>query len=429
MLFKNITIVDENFKIRNNMYVGVEKDRIEYVSDTMPEKDYGEIYSGKDKVLLPGFVNSHSHAAMTLMRGYGENLSLDDWLNTRIFPFEDKLDEETVYWGTSLSMAESLRFGIVSSTDMYYFCESVARAVEEAGAKANISRAITQFTDEDLFETDRFKEAEKLYREFNNTADGRILIDMSIHAEYTSNRDVVRQLAEYTKQINANMHIHMSETKKEHEECKARHGGMTPAQYFNSLGAFDTRTVAAHCVWIEGEDYDILKDKGVTVAVNPISNLKLASGVCDVSKLLDRGINVAIGTDSVASNNSLNFIEEMKTFAIATKGFTYNPAVVSPEQTIRAACYGGAVGQGRKDCGMIKEGNKADLVVMDIGSPYMQPVHDLLNNIVYSASGNDVVMTMCDGKVLYRDGEYTTIDIERVCFEAKKNTERILKQL
>lgn len=429
MLFKDITIIDENYETRKNMYVGTSGDKIAYISDVMPEESYGEVYSGKGKVLLPAFVNSHSHAAMTLMRGYGENMSLDDWLFSRVFPFEEKLNSEAVYWGTALSMAESIRFGIVSSTDMYYFCEDVVRAVLDAGAKANVSRSISHFTDDDLYDSYRFKETESLYRNFNGAGEGKIIIDMSIHSEYTTTPRAVKQLADFTKEIGANMHVHVSETKKEHEECKERHGGLTPVQYLNSLGAFDTPSVAAHCVWIEGEDYDILKEKGVTVAVNPVSNLKLASGVCNVSALLDRGINVAIGTDSVASNNSLNFIEEMKMFAISTKGTIYDPAVVSPVQTLAAATAGGARAQGRNDCGFIRVGNKADLIVLDIDTPYMRPSHNLITNIVYSASGSDIVMTMCDGRVLYKDGEYLTIDIERTYYETEKNTEAILSQL
>lgn len=429
MLFKDITIIDENYETRKNMYVGTSGDIIAYISDVMPEESYGEVYSGKGKVLLPAFVNSHSHAAMTLMRGYGENMSLDDWLFSRVFPFEEKLNSEAVYWGTALSMAESIRFGIVSSTDMYYFCEDVVRAVLDAGAKANVSRSISHFTDDDLYDSYRFRETESLYRNFNGAGEGKIIIDMSIHSEYTTTPRAVKQLADFTKEIGANMHVHVSETKKEHEECKERHGGLTPVQYLNSLGAFDTPSVAAHCVWIEGEDYDILKEKGVTVAVNPVSNLKLASGVCNVSALLDRGINVAIGTDSVASNNSLNFIEEMKMFAISTKGTIYDPAVVSPVQTLAAATAGGARAQGRNDCGFIRVGNKADLIVLDIDTPYMRPSHNLITNIVYSASGSDIVMTMCDGRVLYKDGEYLTIDIERTYYETEKNTEAILSQL
>ena len=429
MLFKNITVIDENFDVRSNMYVGVRGKYIEYVSDVMPDADYGEVYDGAGRVMLPGFVNSHSHSAMSLMRGYGENMALSDWLNKKIFPFEDKLTGEAVYWASLLAMAESVRFGIVSSTDMYYFCDQVAEAVIESGAKANISRAITHFSDDDIWGTDRFIEAVTFYRDYNGAADGRIRSDMSIHAEYTTTPAAVEQLAEYTCEIGANMHIHLSETKSEHEECRQRHNGMSPAQYFNSLGAFDTPCVAAHCVWIEGEDYDILKDKGVTVAVNPVSNLKLASGVCDVAKLLDKGINVAIGTDSVASNNSLNFMEEMKFFALAAKGFTGNPAVVSPKEALRAATLAGAKAQGRENTGLIREGFRADIVVIDTDKPYMYPVHNILNNIVYSASGSDVVLTMCDGKVLYRDGEYMTIDIEKTVFEAQRCTKNILSCL
>ena len=225
------------------------------------------------------------------------------------------------------------------------------------------------------------------------------------------------------------MHVHVSETKKEHEECKERHGGKTPVKYLSDLGLFDTRTTAAHCVWVEPEDMDILKEKNVSVASNPISNLKLASGVCNVPELLRRGINVTIGTDSVSSNNSLNFIEEMKAFAIASKMMYSDPTAVSPKQTAAAATVNGAKAQGRNDCGVLDKGYRADLAVIDVSGPNMHPVHDMLNNLVYSASGSDVCMTMCDGKVLYRDGEFTTIDIEKTIFETEQETKKILSSL
>ncbi|MBR6584167.1 MAG: amidohydrolase family protein, partial [Firmicutes bacterium] len=214
-----------------------------------------------------------------------------------------------------------------------------------------------------------------------------------------------------------------------HEECKGRRNGMTPAQYFNSLGVFDMPATAAHCVWIEGEDFDILREKNVTVASNPVSNLKLASGVCNVPELLRRGVNVALGTDSVASNNSLNFFEEMKVFAMASKMMYKDPTVVTPVETLRAATVNGALGQGRKDCGLVKEGFRADLIVVDIDQPNMHPVHNMANNLVYSASGTDVVMTMSDGKVIYENGEYKTLDIEKTIFEAGLSTKEILAKL
>lgn len=428
MLIKNITLIDENFQVQENRYVGIDDERITYISKEVPKQDFGRVYDGTGKLLMSGFVNTHAHSPMTLMRGYGENLALQDWLNQKIFPFEDKLTGDAVYWGTLLAMAESIRFGIVSTTDMYYFSEDMIRAIDESGAKNNISRSITCFDDSDLWSLQSAKEMKSIYETYHNAAGGRIKVDMSIHAEYTSTPKIVQQLAEYTQSIGTNMHVHLSETKLEHEECKQRHG-MTPAAYFNKLGLFETPTTAAHCVWLEDEDFTILREKGVTAASNPVSNMKLASGVCNVPKLLESGINVSLGTDSVASNNSLNFIEEIKFLACAAKERLKDPTAVTPKQALRAATLAGAISQGREDCGSVKEGNKADLIVIDISGPHMQPAHDLINNLVYSASGSDVVMTMADGKILYENGQYTTIDIEKTIHEANRATKGILEAL
>ena len=430
MLFKNITILDEQLKPLENHYVGTLGDKIEYISKIFPENYslYGESYDGKGKLLMPGFVNSHAHSPMTLMRGYGENLTLMDWLEKKIFPFEALLRGEDVRYGTLLAMAESLRYGIVSTTDMYYFSEYMVRGILESETKNNISRSIVNFTNDDLWSLDGAKEMKELYEKHNGAGNGKIRVDMSLHGEYTSNPETARALAEYTKEIGANMHLHLSETKFEHEECIKR-WGRTPAAYLEELGLFETKATAAHCVWVSEEDMDIFKDKGVTVACNPVSNLKLASGVCNVPLLLEKGINVAIGTDSVASNNSLNFIEEIKIFSIAPKMQYNDPTKVTPYQALYAATRGGALGQGRDDCGVLATGFKADLIVLDISNPNMKPVHDLLTNLVYSASGSDVVLTMVDGKVLYRDGEYSTIDVEKVVFEVEKAAERISSQL
>ena len=432
MLFKNISILDENFDIKENMNVVTQGSRIKYIGELIP-KSIGvhleESFDGRGKLLMPAFYNAHGHSPMTLMRGYGENMALQDWLNKRIFPFEDKLDSKAVYWATLLAMAESIRFGIVSTSDMYYFIDDMVAATLASGAKANISRAIVNFDDSDIWQLPSMKEMKRTFDAYHNMEDERIKMDVSIHAEYTSTPAAVLAVSEYGKQSGANMHIHVSETKSEHQECKNRHNGMTPVQYFNSLGAWDMPATAAHCVWIEGEDFDILKEKNVTVASNPISNLKLASGVCNVPELLRRGINVALGTDSVASNNSLNFFEEMKVFATASKMMFNDPTSVTPEETLRAATYCGAKSQGRRDCGLVKEGYRADLIVVNLDTPNMHPVHNLKNNLVYSSSGSDVMLTMADGNVLYENGEYKLIDIERTVFEVEEATKRILKSL
>ncbi|MDR2295754.1 MAG: amidohydrolase [Clostridiales Family XIII bacterium] len=429
MLFENITVLYEDGRAEEGRYVGIAGDRIAYVGATAPAEDFGEVYAGSGRLLMPAFYNAHAHSPMTLLRGYGENLKLQDWLTTRIFPFEDKLTGEAVYFGTLLAVAESLRFGIVSTTDMYYFCEDMLRAFAESGAKVNISRGITCFTDEDLTDLTGFREAKRLVEAYDGTADGRVKAELSLHAEYTSNPKIAAQLAEYANATGAGMHVHISETKAEHEACMARHGGKTPVAYLASLGFFETRTTAAHCVHVTEADMDILAQKGVTVASCPVSNMKLSSGVCDVPRLLEKGVNVAIGTDGAASNNSLNFIEEMKFFALANKLMRGDPTLVSPACALTAATASGARSQGRPDCGAIRVGAKADLIVLDLSVPNMHPVHALANNVVYAASGGDLCLTMADGRVLYRDGCYKTIDIERTLFEADRATERILGAL
>lgn len=429
LLFSDITILDEFFEEQKHMYVGVEGKTISYIGSTRPEKDFGEEYDGTGKLLMSAFYNAHAHSPMMLMRGYGENLALSDWLNTRIFPFEDKLYSDAVYYATLLAMAESLRFGIVSTSDMYYFCEDMVRAVADSGAKANISRSITSFTEGSVKNADSYREAVALAENCHGAADGRILVDASIHAEYTNTEQSILDVAEYASLYGLNMHVHISETREEHEECRQRHGGRTPVQLFCDLGAFDTRTTAAHCVWITDEDRQIFAEKNVTVASCPVSNLKLASGIADIPALLEKGINVAIGTDSVASNNSLNFIEEMKFFALLNKVKHYDPTLVTPRQTLKAATRAGAVSQGREDCGLLKEGNRADLIVLDLSVPHMKPVHDLATNLVYSASGSDVLLTMCDGNVLYRDGEFLSIDIEKAVAETENACAKILESL
>lgn len=421
-LIKNIDILNSDGKYKKEMNLLIEGAYIKAISADLPDEPIKNTIDGTGKILLPGFVNTHAHSPMCLMRGYAENLKLNDWLNTRIFPYEDMLTSEAVYNATLLAMAESFRFGIVSSTDMYYFCEDMVKAAIDAGAKMNVSRALISFDEnEDVLVAKNYLEAESLYNGYNGENEGKIIVDFSLHAEYTSTPRLVRALAAMAQDKDANMHVHISETKDEHEGCKERHDGMTPSAYLNSLGLFDTKTTAAHCVWVEEGDMDILKEKNVTVASCPVSNLKLASGICNVPALMEKGVSVAIGTDSVASNNSLNFIEEMKIFTLINKERRSDPTLITPSDAIAAATVTGAVSQGRMDCGKIEEGYKADLIMIDASVPHMTPMYDPANNVVYSASGSDVCMTMIDGEVVYQNGEFLTVDIEKVKYDANSS--------
>ncbi len=428
MLFSDITILDEDLNVRPHMYVGVKAGRIAYVGAAEPKEDFGSVYRGQGRLLMPAFYNAHSHSAMTLLRGYAENMNLQDWLNTMIFPFEAKMKGKDIYAGVMLAMAESLRSGIVSSTDMYYWLDDAGRAVAEAGCKINMSNAVVCFDGSSFEDLPAYRIACESFRTWHGAEDGRILTDLALHAEYTSTEKVARGLAALAKEQGVNLHVHASETKSETEGCRERHG-KTPVAYLADCGLLDVPATLGHCVWITEEDMDILKEKGATVAACPVSNSKLASGISNVPGLLERGVRVALGTDGVSSNNSLNMLADAKVMALEARIRTGDPAVLTPKQVLYSMTRAGALSQGREDCGLLKEGFKADLLVLDIDQPNMQPVHNLLNNLVWSADCGNICMTMCDGEVLFQDGIYTTIDVEKAIAEADACRRKILEML
>ena len=425
MLFSDITILDKDFAVREHMYVGIRGERIAYVGSEEPKEDFGSVYRGQGKLLMPAFYNAHAHSAMTLLRGYAENMALQDWLNTKIFPFEAKMQGEDIYAGVMLAMAESVRSGIVSSTDMYYWLDDAGRAVLESGCKMNMSHAVLCFDDSSFEELPAYQICRDVYRTWHGAAGGRILTDLSLHAEYTSTEKVARGIAELASEQGVNLHIHAAETKSEAEECKKRRGGRTDIEYLADCGLLDRPATLAHCVWIEDSDMDVIREKGATVATCPVSNMKLASGIANVPGMLAKGVHVAVGTDGVSSNNSLNVLAEAKTMALAARVRAMDPAVITPRQVLHACTRAGALSQGRPDCGLLEEGFKADLIALDIDQPNLQPVHDLLNNLVWSADSGNVALTMCDGRVLYKDGVWETIDVEKAIAGAGEAIRRI----
>lgn len=428
MLFEHIDYLDENFEVKKDAFIGVKDGKIAYIGTEKPEEDFGEVYNGKHGLMMSGFVNAHSHAPMTLLRGYGENLPLDRWLNEKIFPFEDKLTDNAIAASTTLACAEMIRFGTVSFSDMYFFSQTMAKSILDSGMKCNLSRGLTVFSDQDYEQLEAYKDNVDLLKNYQNAGNGRLKIDLCIHGEYTTTPKVVEALAKHAKSENVNVHIHLSETKKEHEACKQRHG-KTTAKYFADLGLFDQPTTAAHCVWVEDEDIELLKKYGVTVACNPVSNMKLASGFAPIPKMLEKGVNIALGTDGCASNNNLNIMQDLYLFALLYKGVTGDPTVVTPKQALMAATLNGFKSQGRMDSGKIALGQKADIIVINTDVPNMYPATDIACNLVYAAQGNDIKLTMVDGKVLYKDGEYLTIDIERAKAQTQMHTDAILQQL
>lgn len=420
-LFKNATIltVDGADCIKNG-YLSVSDGKITALGEALPDIDAVRIIDASDKLLMPGLVNAHMHVPMTLLRGYADDYDLKTWLNDFIFPVESKLDARCVRAGALIGIAEMISSGTTSFSDMYYFCDDIAEAVAVSGIKANISRGQTFFGEKFDFDSDiASREMREYSRRWNKYDNGRIKFEAAIHAEYTSVPELWEALAAYSKENGIGIQLHLSETRSEHEEC-VRKFGITPASLFERSGVFDSRVTAAHCVWVDDSDIKILAAHGASVVHNPVSNLKLGSGIAPVLRFVERGVNVALGTDGVSSNNSADMFETLKLAAILHKGVNLDPGIITADMALGMATIGGATAQGRGDeCGQLKAGMDADIIMLDLNRPGLIPCHNPVSTVVYSARGSDVCMTMVRGRILYENGEYMTIDTEKVRHETE----------
>ena len=409
----NIVTMDERMSMWTDAFLGVTDGKISYIGKKAPEEKPQTIIDGTGMVLMPGLINCHAHLAMNVLRGCADDLRLQDWLTNYIFPREDHLDDRVVRAATTLAVAECLRFGTTSVSDMYFFSEAVCQAIADTGIKANVARSISTDLVEDFdFETyHSCRESVQLVNKWNGYDNGRIRVDVSLHAEYTTTYPLWDALSEYAINEGLRMQLHLSETKHEHEACIEKYG-LTPAQLLDCHHVFDVPATAAHCVWVSEEDMRLLAKRGVSAVHCPVSNMKLASGAADVMGMVKAGMNVCLGTDSAASNNNLDLFEEIKCAALMAKCKTLDPTAVPAEAALMMATVCGARAQGReKECGMIKEGMDADLILLDFNQPHLIPCHNVLSHLVYAASGHDVAMTMVRGKILYMDGKFPTIDL------------------
>lgn len=431
LLFKNAGILawkDDRFDYIPEGFLGVDGDIIDYIGAEKPAVPYDAGKDMRGKLLIPGIVNCHCHAAMTLLRGIGSDLPLDRWLYEAVFPVEDRMRTDDFIAGNELAMLELLASGVTSFSDMYMEPRTMIELNEQAGMKVNLTRVVQAFDPAEPPEKNfRVAESLALFDEFHGSQNGRVRVDFGVHAEYTINDAVTRYYADAIRpcrQKGASVQVHLSETRKEHEECIRRHG-LTPAAWFEAMGIFDLPTAAAHCVWCTDADLDILKAHGVHPIHNPTSNLKLGSGFAPVTKMLERGLDVALGTDGAASNNNLNMFEEMHLAAIATNGHLLDPEPMNPDTVLRMATLNGARLQGRGDTGCLAVGKKADIVALDMDRPHLYPAFEPLPMLVYSAQAGDVVMTMVDGKILYENGEYLTLDRDKAMYDAKQAVKRL----
>ena len=418
ILFKNARIItmDNENPYLEGAYLAIRGGKIEYIGKEEPEQGAKRVIDARGKVLLPGLINAHTHVPMTLFRGLSDDCELDVWLREHIWPAEDKLNDDSVRAGTSLAIAEMIASGTTSFSDSYFFVDSIASVAASSGIRANLSRSIVG-SGENFEAMPSVSEAKDLYEKYHMFDNGRIRVDASIHAEYTTETACRKKVSDLARERGQILQIHTSESKSEHEKCIERYG-KTPTALFESEGLFEgTRPLLAHCCYITSGDMEIIKKYNGSVAHCPISNLKLASGIAPITEMLSSGVNVALATDGVASNNSTDMFEEIKLMAILHKGTTCNPTAISAAEALCSATVSGAKAQGREDCGMIKVGFAADVIMLDFDRPHLIPCHNALSNAVYSARGSDVCLTMVDGKILYENGEFKTIDIERAKFD------------
>lgn len=415
-------------KTMEEAVVMVENDTITYVGDPQMAPnipDGAEVIDLGGRIVIPGLVNAHTHSPMTLFRGTSDDMPLHRWLNERIWPLEEHLDDEAVYWGSMLAIAEMIAGGVCAFNDMYFLTEQTARAVEQMHIRATLPLAMTCQSDDPDAIADKLAPAIAFFQRFHNKAQKRLRVTLAPHAEYTCSPAFLRECGIQAKRLGAAIHIHISETLDEHEACKKRHG-KTPIELLEALGVLDVPVMAAHCVFVEEEDIRIMADHNVTVAHCPGSNLKLGSGIAPLHKFIDAGVHVALGTDGAASNNNLNMFEEMQLAALLQKGVQRNAELVNAEQALAMATLNGALAL-QTGGGKVEAGSKADLCVLDINKPHMMPLSNALHNIVYSAQASDVWMNMVDGEVLYHAGHYSRLDLPRVMEQASLAGSRIVQ--
>ncbi|WP_134686644.1 amidohydrolase [Brevibacillus migulae] len=415
-----VLTVNEHDEVIRDGAVAFEGDKLTYVGPTPADvSGYDEVIDAKGKYVLPGLINTHGHVGMSLLRGYADDLPLQQWLQDKMWPLEAQFTGEHVKWGTYLSIIEMIRTGTTTFVDMYDHMDEVAKAVTESGMRARLCRGMIGLCSEEERQQ-KLREATAFAQNWHNQADGRITVMMSPHAPYTCPPEFISQIVEKAVELDLPIHIHMSETRFEVEQ-NVKDYGVRPVAHLENLGVFNRPTLVAHAVHLTDEEIEILAKYDVKVSHNIISNLKLASGVAPLPKLLAGGVSVSLGTDSTASNNNLNLFEEMKLAAILHKGVNYDPVAIPAETALRLATRYGADGVFQADTlGSLEVGKQADLIILDANQAHYHPAHNPISHVVYAGNGRDVTDTIVAGRFIMRNRELLTVDEEQVIHEANQ---------
>lgn len=421
LLLKNIELLDTpNGEVN---VIAVEDGKISYIGKDLPDSFAAdEVIDGKGMLATAGMVNTHGHVSMTLLRSYADDMALMDWLENKIWPIEAKMNAKDIYWGAMLGIAEMLKSGTTCFADMYCFMDDVARAVAETGIRANLSRGLIGLTPD---KDEKLAENTQLVKDWQGYDNGRIRITYGPHAPYTCPVEYLQKVIEAAQANNAEIQMHLCETKGEVENCIKEHG-VTPIKLMDQLGMFEQGTIAAHCVYLTEDDMDIMAAKNVRVAHNPQSNLKLASGIAPVARMLEKAICVGLGTDGASSNNNLDMLEECRAAAMLHKTTTLNPLAVPAAQAWDMATVNGAKVLGFDELGKLSVGQQADIVLWNMHKPYWYPRHNKLSLLVYAANSSDADTVIVNGKVVLQNGSMTLFDEEKIYAEANLRAQKLL---
>ena len=420
ILIKDALILNPNNFENRKQSLLIKDDLIAEISDEIDQSNVDKIIDAEGKILLPGLINTHTHLSMTLFRGLADDLSLDSWLNDHIWPMEANLNGDYCYIGALLGAVELIKSGTTTFSDMYFYMEDVARAVDDAGIRAVLSYGMIDFGDAEKRENE-IKENLTLFEACNGMADGRIKVFLGPHSPYTASEELLIKVRELADEYNMGIHIHVSETQKEINDSLDEKG-LRPFEYLEKIGFLGPDVVAAHCVWLSDKEIEIIKKHNVKVSHNPCSNMKLASGVAPVSKMIENGVCVSIGTDGASSNNNLDLIEELKTASLLQKVSTLDPKVLNSDESIEMATIKGAEALGLdSEIGSIEVGKKADIILIDSNTANMTPdSSSLSSNVVYSANGSNVDTTICNGKILMENKKLTALDEDEIYAKARQ---------
>ncbi|HOD92853.1 MAG TPA: amidohydrolase [Clostridia bacterium] len=422
----DILTMDDDFSILKNQVICIEDDRIVYIGEDEPFFFLpNRIINAKNKIVMPGLINSHTHCAMTLMRNRSNDLPLERWLQEGIFPIEANLTYKDVYSGAMLGIAEMIKCGTTAYLDMYYIHEASIEAISSSGIRANLSYGVS--TSSKVKELGK-QGAEEYCKNFilNNRKafKGRLNTSIEVHSVYLVDENELILSAQMAKDTETLIHIHLHETQTEVNNCIKKYG-MTPLQLCEKTGILENKVTAAHTVHVNDEDMQLMKKRKVIPVHNPSSNMLLGSGFADIPKMLQIGLKPALGTDGAASNNTIDMFKEMHITALIHKGYKKDSNAINAKQVLTMATANGAKALGFDNCGMIKVGMKADIAIVNTDSLNMSPYHDSVSALVYSARATDVDTVLVNGEILMKDRKLLTIDEEKVKYEALKSAERL----